>query len=331
MKPTLHPMSPSRRAVIAALVFASCARSPQSSLQSNAVTNPSAVSAPGGDGVVTGSAAGDVRSGPGVLEINAVRMDRQVSAGGASIFRQYANPGETYPINVGEVIELWVEWDRNIGTVPSGQIPNNPRLVVDWGDGASDNISCGACKLYHKYTRPALFPVKVKLDDRAGTTVVRSFFLDASVGSSGFFALTIACTGEGCSNPYIGGTPKGGGITGPGIACGPLGGSCGPVSFPAGTVVTLTASLDGGIMKVADGGPAPEGIAVSSPTPTPTPTPSPSPSPSCGETKIQYWRGACSGIGTGSGRDFGTCTLTMNANAVVSVQIGATSCSDPGE
>jgi hypothetical protein len=124
-------------------------------------------------GFVQGSASGDVKSGPGDLEIFNVRMDRQTISG-ASILRQYANPGGEYAIKEGETIELWAEYRG----------ANNPRLLVNWGDGQSDFINCGSCLMKHTYSQAGRFTVKVTLDDRVATTVTRTFVLYTSEDSS---------------------------------------------------------------------------------------------------------------------------------------------------
>ena len=164
----------SRWLLLTAFVAASCSQ------EGSHLAGPSASKEPltsPGSGNASGLAAGDVKNGPGALVIDDVRMDRQNSSG-ASILRQYANPGETYRMEVGETIELWVEWDRNIGKIPAGTIPNNPRLTVNWGEGETDFVNCGSCRLTHTYPRAGVFTVKVTLDDRLNTTVERTFFLN---------------------------------------------------------------------------------------------------------------------------------------------------------
>ena len=110
--------------------------------------------------------------GSGSLDLDRLRIDRQFPAG-VSVVRQYALPGQTYRIEVGETIELWAEY--------SGA--NNPRLIIDWGagePGGPDFIGCGSCLLTHRYTNPGRYTVVVKLDDRVSTTVTRTFFLDST-------------------------------------------------------------------------------------------------------------------------------------------------------
>jgi hypothetical protein len=138
------------------------------------VTSPSAVVPPSvasESGVVHSAADGDVKVGTGALAIARLRLDRQ-SSPGVSILRQYALPGGSYPMNAGETIELWAEFD------PAG-IPRNPRLILDWGDGGTDFVGCGSCKLSHKYNARGLFIVAARLDDLSGTMVTRTFFLDS--------------------------------------------------------------------------------------------------------------------------------------------------------
>ena len=152
------------------LVVASCSQG-----DSSGPASPStAAAAPNGSGTAGSLAEGDVRIGPGPIAIEAVRMDRQTPSG-ASILRQYANPGQEYRMGVGEQIELWVEWVRG-----GNNAPTNPRLLVDWGDGLErDFINCGVCLLRHTYPLAGRYTVKVTLDDRAGTTVARTFVLNS--------------------------------------------------------------------------------------------------------------------------------------------------------
>jgi len=113
-----------------------------------------------------------VKVGAGALEIVRLRMDRQTSSG-ASILRQYANPGQTYGMNPGETIELWAEYPA---AVP------NPRFKVEWGDGSEADITgCGSCLLRHAYPEPGIYTVKASLDDRISTTVTRTFLLDSRI------------------------------------------------------------------------------------------------------------------------------------------------------
>ena len=182
---------PQRKLVILGLVLASC------STDRPAPSSPSAASSRDRDAlalvagsVVTGLAAGDVKSGPGTLDIERVRMDRQ--SGGRSAMRQYVQPGGVYAVTVGETVELWVEY--------SGA--TNPRLRVDWGAGEPDSpdiTGCGSCLLTHPYRSAGRFTVNVTLDDRVSTTVTRTFRIDTSA----FFDLgtcAVAGTQTGCSN-----------------------------------------------------------------------------------------------------------------------------------
>jgi hypothetical protein len=114
--------------------------------------------------VVKGLADGDVKNGP--LDIVRVRI-RQ---GGNGFF---ASPAGTYRVRINEPIELWVEWasDR-----PGTGVP---RLIVDWSN-QTDNIHCGPCLLTQSYRADGRYPVTVTLDDRAGGTTKRTFYLQAS-------------------------------------------------------------------------------------------------------------------------------------------------------
>lgn len=157
----------SRRWLLApALLLAFCSQGPTPSAPS-ATKLPTARAA-GDEGIAGASAEGDVKVGVGALEIDRLRMDRQ--AGGASVLRQYAYPGQTYRMNPGETIELWVEYPSTV---------SNPRFRVEWGDGAVDATGCGSCLLTHRYANPGTYSVRASLDDRISTTVTRSFNLDS--------------------------------------------------------------------------------------------------------------------------------------------------------
>ena len=161
-------MSPHRKPfLVLAVVVASCTGDHPAPLSPSAA---STVSSSGG--IVTSSAAGDVKSGAGSLDLDRLRLDRQ-SPVGVSVLRQYALPGQTYRMEVGETIELWAEY--------SGA--SNPRLIVDWGAGepsSPDFTGCGSCLLNHRYANPGRYTVVVKLDDRVSTTVTRTFVLDST-------------------------------------------------------------------------------------------------------------------------------------------------------
>lgn len=160
-----------------AFIVASCSQGDTPRLTSPTV--PTAGAANGG-GIVGSLATGDVKVGAGAVEIDAAQLDRQTPAG-VSILRQYALPGVEYRMEVGETIQIWVEYDRGDGDVPSG-VSGNPKLLVDWGEGEIDRFDfspCGACKLKHTYPRAGRYTVKVTLDNRAGTTVTRTFFLNS--------------------------------------------------------------------------------------------------------------------------------------------------------
>lgn len=166
----------SRWFVASAFIVASCSQGDASRITSptGAVTQVSIT-----DGGAGASADGDVKTGPGALEIVRLRMDRQ-TPGGASIFRQYALPGVTYFMNPGETIELWAEWDPDKKLVPT-VIPANPNMTVDWGGGeGSTDTNCGSCKLTHAYPDPGVYKVVVTLNDRNGTRVSRTFYLNST-------------------------------------------------------------------------------------------------------------------------------------------------------
>lgn len=152
--------------IASAFLMASCSAGDASRLSA-----PTASSAPTGEAALVGShAAGDVKVGTGSLDLVRLRMDRQ-SAPGISVFRQYANPGGAYRIEVGETIELWAEYEGAA----------NPRLIVNWGDGSDDFTGCGSCLLTHKYTKSGVFTVTVILDDRVSTRITRTFTLSTEL------------------------------------------------------------------------------------------------------------------------------------------------------
>jgi hypothetical protein len=171
----------SGRWIIASVfIVASCSQGDAPRLAGPTAPAATLAGAGAATGTVGSLAAGDVRVGTGPLEIDAVQLGRETSSG-ASILKQYANPGGEYRMEVGETIQIWVEYDRGDGDYPSG-VSGNPRLIIDWGEGEIDRFdftNCGACKLKHVYPRAGRYAVKVTLDNRAGTTVTRSFFLSS--------------------------------------------------------------------------------------------------------------------------------------------------------
>ncbi len=165
------PHSLGRWFIATALVVASCSRGPA---PSPAGPTASAGAAALDGGLVSASAVGDVKVGTGPLEIVRLRMDRQTSSG-ASVLRQYADPGRTYAMSVGETIELWAEYPAEVA---------GPRFKVEWGDGAIDTTGCGSCLLKHSYATAGSYTVKASLDDRISTTATRTFFLDSRAGEA---------------------------------------------------------------------------------------------------------------------------------------------------
>jgi hypothetical protein len=130
------------------------------------VSSPTATTPGASDPEKAGqSATGDVQNGP--IEIQLVR----VAPANESAF--YAFAGGSYAIKVRREAEVYVQiWSS------SSPLGDAPRLVVAWGDGASDNIHCGPCRLSHTYEREAAHVVTVALDDRAGGVTRRTFTLD---------------------------------------------------------------------------------------------------------------------------------------------------------
>ena len=207
-------------AVILAVPFAllSCARGPE---MPTGASIPAGLSGP--NGIAGASAVGDVKTGPGDLEIFNVRLDRQDPRTGASILRQYANPGGVYRTEFGEQIEVWVEYRGSAG---------NPRVRIDWGAGGEvDGHVCGDCRFYRTYQAPGVYTVVVTVDDQAGTVVRRTFVLNSGLDEPAI--LNLAVTGSYCALPHL---------IGPGgLDCTPTGGTC-SATFAAGSTVTLSFS-----------------------------------------------------------------------------------------
>lgn len=172
---TMKPSRSLHGLIASSVLVACCSQSDPSGLTALTLTAPSKATTAQGVGSASSSdsAVGDVKAGPGALEIANLRMDRQTSSG-ESILRQYAFPGEEYAMGEGETIELWAEWNAN-------QVSRNPRLLVDWGDGQSDFINCGSCLMKHSYPSAGRFIVTATLDDLSGTMVTRTFVLYTAV------------------------------------------------------------------------------------------------------------------------------------------------------
>lgn len=151
-------------AMLLTLALASCSHSPTAPS-----ATPEKAAATGVDAGLTQSAAGDVKSGPVDLDINLVRV---AQTDGVAAF--YAHPGGEYTVRLGHDVEIYVQiWTSN----PAVQ---NPRLIVDWGNGVRENIGCGSCRLSRAYLTEGKFKVTVTLDDRVSSFTTRTFTLNVT-------------------------------------------------------------------------------------------------------------------------------------------------------
>lgn len=161
--------------LLLALVMAGCSKTPTAPSASVAKTETAAAL---GDPNVTGLATGDVKVGPVDMDINLVRV---AQTDGVPAF--YADRGVEYAVRPGRQVEIYVQiWTSN----PAVQ---NPRLIVDWGDGERDNIGCGSCRLTRTYNTQNKYKVSVTLDDRVSSFTTRTFTLHVTSGdpvASGF-------------------------------------------------------------------------------------------------------------------------------------------------
>jgi len=164
--------------LLGGLLFLSCGRGPSTTpLSPSTADNPwkgtGKSTTPLGSAPDSGSqgmAAGDVQNGP--IEIHEVRI-RRGAPGSQVDVHPNALAGTVVRVpSLGQEIELWVTWSAS----PLPVAP--PRLVIDFGDGFKDNISCGSCLLHHAYSQDGRYTVKVLMDDRVGGTTTRTFVMD---------------------------------------------------------------------------------------------------------------------------------------------------------
>jgi hypothetical protein len=159
-------MSQKGAALLTVLLIASCSQGP--STPNATATLHRSEKGPvdrGGDGVVQGALAGDVKNGP--IDINLVRV---AQTDGVPAF--YAYPGGEYIVKPGLPVEIYIQiWTSD----PPVQ---NPRLIVDWGVGERDNTGCGSCRLSRTYDTEGRYRVIVTLDDRISGTTSRTFTLN---------------------------------------------------------------------------------------------------------------------------------------------------------
>jgi hypothetical protein len=117
-------------------------------------------------------AAGDVQNGP--IEIREVRIRRGAPGSQADVHPNALAGTVVRAPALDQEIEMWVTWSAS----PAPAAP--PRLVIDFGDGWVDNISCGSCLLRHAYGRVGRYTVRVLMDDRVGGTTTRTFILEVA-------------------------------------------------------------------------------------------------------------------------------------------------------
>jgi len=155
-----------------ALALTSCSQGPTAPSAGGVKGATAAASA---DGAVRESTAGDVIVGPGAIDMNLVRVGQ--TAGVPAFF---ASPGGEYVIAPNRDTEIYVQiWNSN----PPVQ---NPRLVIDWGNGQKDNIGCGSCRLTSRYSTDGRYTVKVTMDDRVSSTTTRTFTFRVVSGNGAF-------------------------------------------------------------------------------------------------------------------------------------------------
>lgn len=191
-----HLKNPSG-ALLLALALASCSQGPTS--PSAGAKAKDAIAA--GDGMVTGSAAGDLKSGPVDMDMNLVRV---AQTDGVPAF--YANPGGEYIVRPGREVEIYVQiWTSN----PTVATP--PRVIIDWGVGERDNIHCGPCRLSRTYATEGKYKVTVTLDDRVSSFTTRTFTLNVQRAGEGAGTFTFSNStliqiptagSSGPANPY---------------------------------------------------------------------------------------------------------------------------------
>lgn len=154
----------SRTPLLAALLIISCSQSPTAP---TATPGKSDQTIALGEGGVRSLAAGDVNVGPNPIDMNLVRVSQ---TNGVAAF--YANPGGEYLVLTGADVEVYVQiWSRNPPV-------ENPRLIVDWGNGQRDNVGCGGCRLSSRYETEGKYKVTVTMDDRVSSTTTRTFTLN---------------------------------------------------------------------------------------------------------------------------------------------------------
>jgi subtilisin-like proprotein convertase family protein len=155
-------------AIAALFAVASCTQGPTgpSGVDASAGKPGASTSVALGSGDVGASAVGDVQNGP--IEILRVRVHQ----GGGLVRGFYAMPGGAYNVLPDQPVEFWVEW------VSSRALADVPRLDIAYGDGFSDNIHCGPCRLTRSY-RTGTYTVTIKMDDRVGGVTTRTFTIDA--------------------------------------------------------------------------------------------------------------------------------------------------------
>lgn len=158
-------LNPGRPSLVASALLAIACSQGNSNLSSGPSSATTVVmpGVPGPEG--RQSAVGDVQNGPILIQLVRVAQANEPAF--------YAFAANSYAVRVRRETEVYVQmWSS------SSPLGDAPRLVIDWGDGGSDNIHCGPCRLSHAYEREAAHLVTVTLDDRVGGVTRRSFTLD---------------------------------------------------------------------------------------------------------------------------------------------------------
>lgn len=205
METTKNHQSHNRHgALLAALLIASCSQGPTAP---SAIGAKAATPAATADGVASGSAAGDFKTGPVDMDINLVRV---AQTDGVQAF--YANPGGEYNVIPGRQVEIYVQiWTSN-------PVVQNPRLIVDWGEGERDHIGCGSCRLTKTYNTENKYKVTVTLDDRVSSFTTRTFTLNVRKADAGgtftFSNTTLITINDSAPSPPYPSTINVSGVTG---------------------------------------------------------------------------------------------------------------------
>lgn len=142
---------------------------PDATLSPATPTSLPETSSGGGSGFL---ATGDIRNGP--IEIDRIEVTRD---GRQTLISINALPQSVITVAPGTEVTLWAVWTA------ASALTTPPRIAVNWGAGeidSPDHIHCGPCLLKHLYRAAGRRTVTVTLDDRAGGTTSRTFFIDVA-------------------------------------------------------------------------------------------------------------------------------------------------------